>query len=188
MRTIHADSLAQLSASPVRPRLFCELETATGYLRLWTGLADVTWAGKVWQRGDFLLGWSSVTEELGGQPAGLTITLTGQTQELLTDALEEFCQNSSGIVYLGFVDSSDSVIANPFVLFVGRLDTIGITDTVDKSEIALDYENRLIDSRRGTPFTYNHETQQILYPGQGDLGFEYVQQLKEWKEFWGKQK
>ncbi|NIM21859.1 MAG: hypothetical protein GTN64_05490 [Candidatus Latescibacteria bacterium] len=126
------------------------------------------------------------SKDLGAD--GVKIELTGEPSALISVALSDVRQNKPATIYLGFLDSSLAVIADPFELYKGIVDKVTIIDQPDKSTIQIDLENSLIILEKAAGLRYNHETQQGMQEGvfAGDLGFEYVEQLEDWSGYWGK--
>ena len=89
----------------------------------------------------------------------------------------------SGITYnLGFLNSNYALVDDPFIIFVGKVDTMAISLS-DTATIELDIENRLIDWERPRVSRFTNEEQQNLYSG--DKGLEFVDSVAEKELFWG---
>jgi hypothetical protein len=98
--------------------------------------------------------------------------------------LQSVKQNALGRVWLGFL-SNGSVVANPWLVFEGRLDVPIIDEQADTCSIAITYESRLIDLTRARSRRHTDQDQQAEYAG--DLGMEYVASLQEKEIPWGRQ-
>ena len=55
-RNATAAFVAALSDQDLRPVIFFEGEFASGWVRLWSGLGDVSWNGRTWSGAGSLLG------------------------------------------------------------------------------------------------------------------------------------
>lgn len=184
MRTLASGVSTELTATTVRPRFFFQLELASTYLRVWSDTYDVSWNGSTWLGNGFLFAFGGYQEKRNIEAVGLKVTLTGEPSTLVSTILNDIRQNKTAKLWLAFLNSSGAIIADPHLLFNGRLDTATLDDAPDQSRLELALENRLIDLQRAKDYRFTHETQQIFYSG--DLGFEYVEQLKEWHQYWGK--
>ena len=70
-RTVTAAIITEVQKVKTRPVLFVELDYLAAFVRVWSGIGDITWDGKTWNgTGD--LGFVSPVEEiaeLGGTMA-----------------------------------------------------------------------------------------------------------------------
>jgi hypothetical protein len=129
------------------------------------------------------MGISAVQETSEIQANGITVTMNGIPSELISLALQESEQGKSGKVYLGFLDES-GVIADPTMIFEGKLDIPAIQEEGDTSTISITYESRLINLQRSRESRFTNEEQQREYDG--DLGCEFVPAMKEVTLTWGR--
>lgn len=75
------------------------------------------------------------------------------------------------------------LVADPVLMFGGRLDVPEVMDGADTCTLRITYESRLIDLMTPRELRYTHETQQLLFPG--DLAFEYVTSIQDKELRWG---
>ncbi len=188
MRNLSAGFIAELTADNCRPFFLFEIETASSTLRYSSLKYDITHFGETWLGNGFLKKVDDTKESKDLGADGVKIELTGEPSALISVALSDVRQNKPATIYLGFLDSSLAVIADPFELYKGIVDKVTIIDQPDKSTIQIDLENSLIILEKAAGLRYNHETQQGMQEGvfAGDLGFEYVEQLEDWSGYWGK--
>lgn len=183
-RDLTAGMLSSIAAGTVRPVLFYQGSFSGGTVRLWTGLGSVSWNGQTWLGAGSLLGMSSIQETTEVRAAGLTISLSGMPGSLISLALSQARQGAAGLVYLGFLDSSGAIIADPTLAFSGRLDVPEIVDSGDTCTITISYESRLIDLERARERRYTQEDQRLDYPD--DDGFNQVPGLQDAVILWGR--
>jgi hypothetical protein len=182
-RTITPAVLAELAAGVVRPAIFVESQFPSGYLRLWSGLGEITWGGRTWAGAGTLLNVGAIEETTDVVATGTTVTLSGIPTDLVSACINDARQGLPGQIYLGFLTAAGAVIADPVLAFAGRLDVPTIMDGAERCEIQITYESRLIDLNRSRGWRYTHESQQQISPG--DRGFEYVAGLQEREIRWG---
>jgi hypothetical protein len=183
-RDITPGFASALANQDLRPLLFFEGQFASGWVRLWSGLGEITWNGQIWSGAGTLLGLGSI-EETGEVVAGGTaISLSGVPLDLVQMAIAEAQQGLAGRVWLGLRAEDGSIIADPVQAFSGRLDVPEIKDDADSCTITISYESRLIDLTVPRTWRYTHESQQVLHPG--DLGFEYVTAIQDREITWGR--
>jgi hypothetical protein len=176
-RDVTAAQLAELAATSKTPVLFYQGEFASGDLRLWSGVGDKTWAGYTWTGAGVLLGISPVKEAASIVANGIQVTLSGMPSSVIAKVHDEARPNKLGRVWLGFLDATGAVVADPVKSFEGRLDVPEVVDGGETCTITVSYESRLIDLRRPRLWRWDHATQQQHYPG--DLGFQYVADLQD---------
>ena len=182
-RDFSNDFKAALEASVLRPRILIELEMASYWLRYWTGIGDLVWNGNTYTNG-YYQGVSPYKETGNVSAEGVSIKLAGEPSAMISIILNDVRPWKIGRARLALLDADANVIADPEIIFEGKLDKSEIQDDLDSSVVTLSYESRLIAMDRVKEFRYNHATQQIFYPG--DKGFEYMEQMKSWAGFWGK--
>lgn len=183
-RTLNPAFAAALGAPDVAPILLLEAEFASGTIRLWTGIGTLQWAGRTWTGGGTLLEVSPMEEVVGVSAPGASVTLSGVPVDLVQIALAEAQQGAPGRCWLGALDASGLVIADPDQIFVGRLDVPNIEVSGATAAIRFTYEARTLDMDRPREWRYTRESQQVLHPG--DRGFEFVTSLQEAEIVWGR--
>ena len=104
-------------------------------------------------------------------------TMTAETGEVWT-------LNQSGSPMADIVHQGESLIADPFLCFAGRLDVPDMVIGGERMTIAVAYESRLIDLDRARERRYTSEDQKIDYPD--DLGFDFVPALQDMQIVWGR--
>ena len=179
----HAFATA-LSDQSLRPVIFFEGQFATGWVRIWSGLGEVSWNGQSWAGAGSLLGLGSLDETGEVVAGGTAASLSGVPLDLVQMAIDEARQGLPGRIWLGLLAENGSIIADPVQAFSGRLDVPEIKDDADTCTITISYESRLIDLTVARTWRYTHESQQVLFPG--DLGFEYVTAIQDREITWGR--
>ncbi len=168
----------------LRPVIFFEGVFASGTVRFWSGLGDVVWNAVTWTGAGTLLGIGAI-EETGEIVAnGTAVTLSGVPPELVSAAITDARQGLPGSLWLGLLTTAGAIIADPVLIFTGRLDVPQIADSMDSCTITISYESRLIDLNVPREFRYTNEGQLQLYPT--DYGFAYVTSIQEQEIVWGR--
>jgi len=183
-RGLAAGVISEISASNVQPILFFYGSFATGDVRLWSGLGDISWDGETWIGAGSLISISDIEEPGEIKAQGIVVTFTGIPADFISLVLQSVRQNAVGRVWLGFL-SNGSVVANPWLVFEGRLDVPIIDEQAETCSIAITYESRLIDLSRARSRRHTDQDQQSEYPG--DLGMEYIASLQEKEIPWGRE-
>lgn len=181
-RGLTAGLLAEITAGTLRPVFFYEGEFSGGTLRLWSGAGSIGWNSQTWLGAGGLLSISEIQETTEVRAAGVTLALSGLDTSIIAIALAQARQGLAGKVWIGALDASNAVIADPFLAYEGRLDVPEIADEGETCTVTVSYESRLIDLERPRERRITHEDQQIDYPG--DLGREYVAGLQNAEIVW----
>lgn len=168
-----AASLAGL-CSPV---FLADIDTLGGHVRIWTGIGNLVFAGDTYVGGGQHCGVDQIKETVDLEASGMTFRLNGLDPALLAACLSQIQQGRLAKLWLGFLDSSLALIADPVLLFEGFTDVPEMEDSGDTASISLSTESRLIDLDRPRSRRYTDQDQKINAPG--DRGFEYVPSLQD---------
>ena len=86
-RTITPAFATALADQSLRPVIFFEGQFATGWVRLWSGLGEVSWNGQTWAGAGSLLGLGSIDETGEVVAGGTAISLSGVPLDLVQMAI-----------------------------------------------------------------------------------------------------
>ena len=174
-------------AGEVKPLLLVEAlfdsNAPSSYIYLWNGIGDLSHDSKTYIGAGDLLSISTIQESVELQANGVTLQLAGVGDPLLSKAKTENYQGREVNIKLGGFDASNSIIADPVIVFSGFMDTMTITDDGQIGTIALTVENRLIEFEKARVRRFTDNDQRIDYPN--DDGLEYVSQIQEKAIVWG---
>lgn len=182
-RALTAGLLAALQSSNLSPIVLLEAVFSTLTLRLWNGSGDLSWSGVVWSGNGWFRGWEGGTESDEISETSIDVSLSGLPAEMVSLILTGSKHGATGKLYLGALDSSSQLIADPYLLFQGELDTPELDEGVADAEISLRYSTAFSNNDRAKEYRYDPETQRIFYPD--DRGFEYITSTLEWDGSWG---
>lgn len=183
-RGITSDVIDAMAADANRPFYLVAIELASTTLRLSTLNRDISWSSQTWLGNGQLRGFGAVREGRDIAADGIEVKIAGEPSTMISIALQSVRQNKPATLYLGYLDSSLAVIADPVVLFKGVVDTCKIVDQPDVATVSFGIESRLVNLQRASGLRFNHQSQQSIFPG--DLGFQYVEFLQDYSWYWGK--
>lgn len=183
-RTVTSDIQDELAATSSRPVYLVEIGFASTTIRLSSLGRDITWDSHSWLGNSWLMPIKAINETAEIRAVGVEIELVGVSSSLLALALADADQTKDALIYFAFLDSSGAVIADPILLFKGKVDTVDISDSVEQPSVVIRCESRLARLDRPTNFKYTEANQQALFSG--DRGFQYLPGLEEWSGYWGK--
>lgn len=182
MRDLTSGMQTEVSATNTAPIFLVECDFSSGFVRVWSGLGDLLWNAQTWIGVGSLGGISPLSESTDFNANGAKIQLSGIPSDLLAIAQAQQYQGRAANIYLGMLNSSGVVIADPIKLFAAKMDTMEILEGAETSTITLNIESRAITLKRSHERRYTHEDQQIDFPG--DRGFEYVAGLQDKEIIW----
>lgn len=183
-RDLTSGMKAELIAGRVQPIILYEGVFVGFTMRLWTGIGDLSWNSLSWLGNGWLHSIEGIDEDSDIGASGMSITLAGVPRDLISTMLGYAQHGASGKLWLGFLDSSSAVIADPYLMFKGKLDVPTIDDRVTGPIIQVTYDSAISDNDEAKEYRYTPESQHIFTPG--DKGFNYVAKLaSRWEGQWG---
>ena len=122
-RTLTTAVAAAAQAAVVRPVFLARLDYASGVVRLASGPFDLSWGGETYLGVGSLGAITAVEEGADLQSWTVQMQLSGVRPELIALALGEHYQGRDARLLLALVDEQHALIADPVVVFRGRMDT-----------------------------------------------------------------
>lgn len=183
-RGLSNDMVTQVTANQLTPVILIKAEFDSGAVRFWTGIGSIDYNSEAYTGAGNLISISEIKEVNGVEAQGATFQLSGINASLISLALTEDYQGRPISVYYGCLDTNAALVADPILLFKGRMDVLQIDDTGSTTTLSMQAENRLIDLKRTKVRRYTPEDQKQQYPG--DLGLDFVASLQEMEIVWGK--
>lgn len=183
-RVLTSQMAAVATADVVRPIYLVQCDFDSGDLNLWNGVGNITIDTVSYVGAGTLLNISRMKETVDLTANGMNVTLSGITEPLISKARDEDYQGRELRILLGAMDSTNSVIADPVLIFSGFMDTMTISDAAETATITISVESRLIEFQRNRVRRYTAEDQKISYPT--DKGLEFVAEIAEKEIVWGR--
>ena len=183
-RSLTSAMESAVTADLVRPITLVQCAFDSGNLNLWSGIGDLTVSGVDYVGAGTLLSIGEIAETSELSANGITVTLSGVSEPLISKARDEDYQGRELKVLLGAMDAANGVISNPIVVFSGFMDTMIIQDGESTATIQVTVENRLIEFERSRVRRYTAEDQKIDFPT--DKGLEFVAEMEEKEIVWGR--
>ena len=154
-----------------------------GTLYFWSGVGTFSYDSNSYLGAGNFLRISAIQETTEVQANGLKVGLSGVNSSLITAARDADYQGRVLTAKLGLMDSSNSVISDPVVVFEGFMDVMSITDKGEACDISVSVEHRLIEFDRERVRRLTDADQQIDHSG--DKGFEFIAEIQEKEIAWG---
>lgn len=178
-RNLSVGMAAEVIKAVVRPALLFDATLADGSLvYYWTGIGDLSWNAHNYVGTGYLIGLSPVDESDDVKAQSVSVLVNGVPSSMVSLFLASLGNGKQGIVRLAMLDSSNAIIADPKIMFRGRLDGAQIDEKNINAPVGtLTYEHELVDLERPREWRYTDEAQKKLYSG--DRGLERIAALQD---------
>ena len=173
----------QFIAADLKPFLAVNLDFDGDPINAWVGNGTISFGGNDYFGIGNLLSVSPIQETQEIKATNCTVTISGIPSDLISAALNTNYQGRAGNVFLGALDSSRAVVADPYIIFGGQMDVLTINENPDSHTINVELESRLIALKRAKTRKYTRQDQQIDFPD--DKGFNNLAKLRDKKINWG---
>ena len=175
-----------LSEENVSPFIAVKGFFDSGNILVWSGIDDITIDSETYTGAGTLLAVSGFEESKEMRTNGVTVSLSGMDETVLSYALSENFQNRKLIVHFGFLDGGTNEVKGVMNAFTGRMTSMNISDDTTGSTVTINAENRLIDLEKASMLRYNKESQKFVAGGTTDTAFNRVQKLADQEILWGR--
>ena len=175
-----------LSEENVFPFLAVKGFFDSGNILVWSGIDDITIDSETYTGAGTLLAVSGFEETKEMKTNGITVSLSGMDETVLSYALTENFQNRKLIVHFGFLDGGTNEVKGVMNAFTGRMTSMNISDDTTGSTVTVNAENRLIDLEKASMLRYNKESQKFVAGGTTDTAFNRVLKLADQEVLWGR--
>jgi hypothetical protein len=185
-RTITEAMKIEIDGSVCYPALLMYADFPSGPVRVWTGYNQISWDSQIWDGLAGFLTVDFVSESIDSRASGASVTVSGLKSEFFSPIMLGNYQGNTAKMWFALLDESTMTpIDDPYLMFSGKMDSDEIEDDGSASTLKIHVENRLADLLRPRAYRYTHEDQQALYPGQNDMGLEFVSVLQDVQLKWG---
>ena len=136
--------------------------------------SSISGSSVTYSASDFILGISNHTEETDITKSSVSISLSGADQTFISVVLNENVVNDSVDIFRGFLDDSNSLIADPFLLYRGKIDSFDISEGDNQSVVGLQIVSNWADFEKKNGRKTNNTSQQRFFSG--DVGMDFSSQ------------
>ena len=137
--------------------------------------SSVSGSSITYNTSDFILGISNFEEKTDITKATLNLTLSGAEQSFISVVLNENVVNDSVVIYRGLLDNSNSLIADPILLYEGTIEGFEINETKTTSFVNLKVVSHWADFDKRAGRKTNNTSQQRFFAN--DVGFEFASEV-----------
>ena len=136
--------------------------------------SSISGSSKTYTASPFLVSVPSFTEETDLSKSSLNIDLSGADQTFISTALNENIVNDEVEIYRGFLGNTNQIIADPFLLYKGTIDTYAISESENESVLALTVVSHWADFEKRSGRLTNNNSQQRFFSS--DVGMNFSSQ------------
>ena len=136
--------------------------------------SSVSGSSVTYSSSDFILVISNFTEETDITKTSINLTLSGADQTFISTVLNENVVNDSVKIFRGFLNDSNSLIADPFLLYSGQIDTFSISENKNESTVSLQIVSHWADFDKTNGRKTNNTSQQRFFST--DVGMDFSSQ------------
>ena len=144
---------------------------------------DIIYDSNTYSASSLFLGLSDISESSEVAVDSITLGFSGADQSIISLILNNDYMEKEAEIYRGFLNSSQSLIADPFLLFKGRVESFNIDEDINTSVISLSIASHWSDFEKIKGRKTNTTSQQLYFSG--DVGFDYASQTTQDIK-WGK--
>ncbi len=187
-RTIATANKNETTAEVFRPVLFLFLDLDGGDVTVNSSDQDIAWDFDGDSSDETFTGVgqfgsvSVINESADLKASGIQCMLTGVPTTHISNALSESYSGRTAKLYIGFLNASRVLVADPMVIFAGRIDAMDI-QIGKTASVSVSIESKLVDWERARIRRYTNQDQRNLYST--DEFCEFVVQTVEKELVWG---
>jgi len=187
-RTIATANKNETTGEVFRPVLFLFLDLDGGDVTVNSSDQDIAWDFDGDSSDETFTGVghfgsvSVINESADLKASGIQCMLTGVPTTHISNALSESYSGRTAKLYIGFLNASRVLVADPMVIFAGRIDAMDI-QIGKTASVSVSIESKLVDWERARIRRYTNEDQRNLYST--DEFCEFVVQTVEKELVWG---
>ncbi len=174
----------------VIPIFFVELDFDTDPVYVHTDVGDITVLSHTWLGTGGLGSISEITESVEPKSSGvrLRLDLTNEAAGSIFEELnsQDYYQRPVVIYFSTRNTVTGALGADPFELWRGKADVAEIEHGDTISHVDLLVENEWADANRTNGELFSNAQLQSEFAG--DLGFEFLAQMVNWKVTWGSER
>jgi len=136
--------------------------------------SSVSGSSVTYSASDFILGISNINEQTDVGKSSITLSLSGADQTFISLVLNENVVNDNVDIFRGFLNDSNSLIADPFLIYKGKIDTFTIQEKDNESIVNLSIVSHWADFDKKNGRKTNNTSQQRFFST--DVGMDFSSQ------------
>jgi len=136
--------------------------------------SSVSGSSVTYSASDFIMGVSNHTEETDITKSSVSISLSGADQTFISVVLNENVINDSVSIFRGLLADDNTLIADPFLLYKGNIESFEIQEGEKDSTVGLSIVSHWADFEKKNGRKTNNTSQQRFF--NTDVGMDFSSQ------------
>ena len=137
--------------------------------------SSISGSSVTYSASDFILDISSFDEQTDITKGTLNLTLSGVNTTYIAVVLNENVINDSVTIFRGILNSSNTLIADPILLYEGKIDGFDVNESKDSSLVNLKVVSHWADFDKKSGRKTNNTSQQRFFST--DVGFDHASEM-----------
>lgn len=133
---------------------------------------DIDYSSNTYASSSYLIGIDDVSESSEVRVGNINITLSSVGQTYTSAFLGGVYIGKQVIIYRAFLDSTDSIIGSPVVIYDGRIDGFDIDETKTESKLKISVASHWSDFEKKAGRYTNPNSQGLFFSS--DKGFDFA--------------
>jgi len=181
-RSLSASIISELATNSLNPVELVYLGVENGYY-FTDHYKNITFDSNTYASSSVYLGSSEASESSEVAVNNLVVNFSGADQVIISLFLQNEYMDKRAWVYRGFLNDSQELISEPFLLFDGRIENLNIEENETTSNVNISIASHWADFDKIKGRRTNTNSQRLHFSS--DKGFDYASQTaKEIK--WGR--
>ncbi len=180
-RSLTAGVIAEIATNKLNPveLVYLGISTGTYYT---DHFSNLIFNGNTYTSSSLFLGSSQVEENADVAVNSLTLKFSGADTTIISLLLNNNYMNKPAKVYRGFLNDSQELIADPFLLFDGRISSFTLEENETSSSVNIIVASHWADFEKTSGRRTAENSQKIYFPN--DKGMEFASKTAQ-KIKWG---
>ena len=170
-RSLSGSLTTELATNKLNPIDLIYIGVNTGYYYT-DHYKNISYGGNTYQATSLFLGVSDASESSEVSVNDLVVKFTGADQTIISLFLNNDYMDKSAHIYRGFLNDSQTLISDPFLLFEGRIENFNIDETDTSSEVSISIASHWADFDKVAGRRTNTNSQKLYFST--DKGFDYA--------------
>ena len=136
--------------------------------------SSVSGSSVTYSSSDFIMGISNHSEQTDLSKATISLVLSGADQTFISLVLNENVTNDEVFIFRGFLNDSNTLIADPFLLYKGHVESFSIQESEKDSTVGLSIVSHWADFEKKNGRKTNNTSQQRFFST--DVGMDFSSQ------------
>ena len=180
-RSLNASLISELATNKLNPveLIYLGISTGTYYTDHYK---DLSYDGNTYTASSLFLGSSEVQETVDVSVNTLSLKFSGADTTIIALLLNNNYMNKPAKVYRGFLDDSQALIVDPFLLFDGRISSFTLEENATTSSVNVIISSHWADFEKISGRRTAENSQKLYFPN--DKGMEFASKTAQ-KIKWG---